>query len=191
MWKKILLAVVIILVIVLILGVVFNNYIMTQLGELEKEAEEEEKKLKKELEEDKNSNKKDDDTKENLSSDWMQHGSVLDQLPLYENPDYTPNIGVGDPPYTVDNPLKKTWHDYLRETELDPSVKANHQQFITDISKFYTGAHFTEVADDNRTVASTNFRGLRRPKHVFIGPDARQQPDVDQNVLKRNRRFLL
>ena len=86
---------------------------------------------------------------------------------------------------------ERNFVDYLHDTELDPSVKSNHRQYVRDISRFYTGAHFTTVADDNRDAFSTNFVGLRRPKHTPIGPDARQQQDVSEDVFKRNRRFLL
>jgi len=59
--------------------------------------------------------------------------------------------------------------------------------FVKDVRRFSSGANFTSVTDDNTNLAFVNFRGLRRPEHVPIGPDARQQPDIDESVLSRNR----
>lgn len=83
------------------------------------------------------------------------------------------------------------WGQWIQQDELDPSVSKNHSEFVDNIQRFYTGASFTSVDEDNRDVFSTNFVGLRRPKHVPIGPGVRQHQDVDQDVLKRNKRFLL
>lgn len=84
-----------------------------------------------------------------------------------------------------------TWGQWIQEDELDPSVSKNHKEFTENIQRFYTGASFTTVDEDNRTVASTNFVGLRRPKNVSVGSAVRQMPDVDEDVLKRNKRFLI
>jgi len=79
------------------------------------------------------------------------------------------------------------WQDVLQATELDPSTHTNHQAFVADVRRFSSGANFTSVNEDNTNLAFTNYRGLRRPQHVPIGPDARQQPDIDESVLKRNK----
>lgn len=79
------------------------------------------------------------------------------------------------------------WTEMIKNTDLDSSVQANHQHFVADVRRFSSGANFTSVADDNTNAAFTNFIGLRRPQAVAILPDARQQPDVDQDVLERNR----
>jgi hypothetical protein len=105
-----------------------------------------------------------------------------------------PKVTVMNPPeqvsatltalgYTADVP----WDEVLQATELDPSTFANHMDFVKDVRRFSSGANFTSVTDDNTNLAFTNFRGLRRPEHVPIGPDARQQPDIDESVLMRNR----
>jgi hypothetical protein len=79
------------------------------------------------------------------------------------------------------------WDEVLGATELDPSIQDNHNQFVADVRRFSSGANFTAVADDDNNLAFTNFIGLNRPQHVHIGADARQQPDIDQTVLQRNR----
>ena len=79
-----------------------------------------------------------------------------------------------------------TWDEVLKTTELDPATFANHQDFVKDVRRFSSGANFTSVTDDNTNSAFTNFVGLRRPQQVDIGASARQQPDIDQSVLKRN-----
>lgn len=80
-----------------------------------------------------------------------------------------------------------TWDEVLKTTELDPATFANHQDFVKDVRRFSSGANFTSVTDDNTNLAFTNFVGLRRPQQVDIGASARQQPDIDQSVLKRNK----
>lgn len=80
-----------------------------------------------------------------------------------------------------------SWNDVLKTTELDPATFANHQDFVKDVRRFSSGANFTSVTDDNTNSAFTNFVGLRRPQQVDIGASARQQPDIDQSVLKRNQ----
>jgi len=79
------------------------------------------------------------------------------------------------------------WSDILASTELDASVIDNQAAFVADVRRFSSGANFTSVNDDNTNAAFTNFVGLRRPQSVHIGADARQQPDVDENVLMRNK----
>jgi hypothetical protein len=82
-----------------------------------------------------------------------------------------------------------SWMDIVKQTELDPSIEDNHARFVRDATRFSSGANFTAVADDNTNPAFTNFIGLRRPSHVAVGPDARQIPDIDENVLQRNKPF--
>jgi len=85
--------------------------------------------------------------------------------------------------YTRDAP----WDAIIAQTEIDPSAFANHMDFVKDVRRFSSGSNFTSVTDDNTNAAFVNFRGLRRPWHVPIGPDARQQPDIDESVLQRNK----
>lgn len=80
-----------------------------------------------------------------------------------------------------------SWDETLKATELDPGTYSNHQNFVKDVRRFSSGANFTSVTDDNTNSAFTNFVGLRRPMGVAIGASARQQPDIDQSVLKRNQ----
>ena len=79
------------------------------------------------------------------------------------------------------------WDEVLQATELDPATHDNHRQFVADTRRFSSGANFTSVNDDNTTWSSTQFVGLRRPQHVHIGADARQQPDQDSTILQRNK----
>jgi hypothetical protein len=83
-----------------------------------------------------------------------------------------------------------SWDAMIKTTDLDPSVHRNHENFVADVRRFSSGANFTSVQDDNTNSAFTNFVGLRRPQHVDILPDARQQPDIDQDVLQRNKPLI-
>ncbi len=89
----------------------------------------------------------------------------------------------------VANINSDSWMDLVKEMDLDPSVRENHQEFVKDVTRFSSGANFTNVADDNTSWAFTNFQGLRRPSHVNIGASARQVPDIDETVLQRNKPF--
>lgn len=82
-----------------------------------------------------------------------------------------------------------SWNETIKSTELDPATFINHQEFVKDVRRFSSGANFTSVADDNTSPVFTNFVGLRRPDAVTIGAGARQVPDIDENVLKRNKVF--
>ena len=84
---------------------------------------------------------------------------------------------------------QQPWGEIIKATELDPSTFVNHNEFVKDVRRFSSGANFTSVNDDNTNSDFVNFVGLRRPTHVPIGETARQQPDVDQSVLQRNKRF--
>jgi len=84
---------------------------------------------------------------------------------------------------------QQPWDEIVKATELDPSTFVNHNEFVRDVRRFSSGANFTSVADDNTSSDFVNFVGLRRPTHVPIGETARSQPDVDQSVLQRNKRF--
>jgi hypothetical protein len=78
--------------------------------------------------------------------------------------------------------------EMIKEIDLEPVTHQNHQKFVKNNRIFSHGAGLSTVASDNTNLAFTNFVGLRRPIHVPIGPDARQQPDIDQTVLQRNNR---
>lgn len=105
-----------------------------------------------------------------------------------------PKITTMNPPDEVSSTLSALgytddvpWDEVIQASELDPSTFVNHMDFVKDVRRFSSGANFTSVTDDNTNLAFTNFRGLRRPEHVPIGPSARQQPDIDESVLQRNR----
>jgi hypothetical protein len=80
-----------------------------------------------------------------------------------------------------------SWSDVLAATELDASVHENQREFTADVRRFSSGANFTSIADDNRDTYSMSWLGLRRPQAVHIGEDARQVPDVNTDIFKRNR----
>lgn len=82
------------------------------------------------------------------------------------------------------------WDEVMQASELDPSTFVNHQDFVKDVRNFSSGAAFTDKDRSNESFAFVNFIGLRRPEHVEIGASARQQPDLDTSVLKRNRPFI-
>jgi hypothetical protein len=82
------------------------------------------------------------------------------------------------------------WDETLKATELDPSIFANHADFVKDTRTYSSGANFTSVADDNGSTVFTNFIGLRRPQPVPIGDSVREEPDVDETVLGRNKPFI-
>jgi hypothetical protein len=82
------------------------------------------------------------------------------------------------------------WDEVIQATELDPSTHVNHMEFVEGVRRFSSGANFADIAGDNNSFAFSNFRGLRRPEHVEIGSSARQQPDIDEDVLKRNKPFI-
>ena len=84
-----------------------------------------------------------------------------------------------------------SWNDHIRSIDIEPVVQLNHQDFVKNTRNFSNGASFTTVNGGDNNLAFTNFVGLRRIQHVPIGPDARQQPDVDQSVLQRNARRKL
>lgn len=84
-----------------------------------------------------------------------------------------------------------SWSSYARDIDVEPVVQLNHQDFVKNTRNFSNGAAFTTVSSDNTNLAFTNFVGLRRNVHVPIGPDARQQPDIDASVLQRNERRKL
>jgi hypothetical protein len=81
------------------------------------------------------------------------------------------------------------WDEVMQATEIDPSTFVNHMDYVKDVRRFSSGANFTSVTDDNTNIDFTNFRGLRRPQAIpnMIGASARQVPDIDENVLLRNK----
>jgi len=109
--------------------------------------------------------------------------SASDPIAEGSGPDALDALG-----YTATDDLP--WGEMIKTTDLDGSVHINHNQFVADVRRFSSGANFTSVSDDNTNAAFTNFVGLRRPQHVDILPDARQQPDVDQSVLARNKPLI-
>ena len=87
----------------------------------------------------------------------------------------------------LDNQGYTSYNDLIAKTELDPSTFSSHQEFVKDVRRFSSGANFTSVTDDNTNLDFVNFQGLNRPQHVPIGAGARQIPDIDESVLKRNK----
>lgn len=85
---------------------------------------------------------------------------------------------------------KTTWTESLKDSEIDESTLDSHRSFVEDATRFSSGANFTSINDDNTNSAFTNFQGLRRPQHVPIGAGARSIPDIDENVLQRNKPFI-
>jgi hypothetical protein len=122
-----------------------------------------------------------DDWDERLSQPVNAPGSGTSVLPAGQTSDTLLALG-----YTGTVP----WDEVIQATELDPSTHANHMEFVGEVRRFSSGANFSDKADDNNSFAFTNFRGLRRPEHVEIGASARQQPDIDEDVLKRNKPFI-
>lgn len=83
-----------------------------------------------------------------------------------------------------------SWDEMIKVSDIDPSVHRNHENFVADVRRFSSGANFTSVQDDDNSPTFTNFVGLRRPQHVDVLPDARQQPSEDLDVLKRNKPLI-
>ena len=119
---------------------------------------------------------------EKLSDAVKKAGASPSGSPL-PNSDVAQALGYGD---TTD----MAWNEMVKLTDLDPSIFTNHEGFVADVRRFSSGANFTSVQDDNTNAAFSNFVGLRRPQHVDILPDARQQPDIDQEVLQRNKKLV-
>ncbi len=84
-------------------------------------------------------------------------------------------------------PEEASWNDILVKKSVDPDVVDSHAKYIANTRQFSSGANFASVADDNNSGVFTNFLGFSRPKFVAIDPTARQVPDVDMEVLKRNK----
>lgn len=80
----------------------------------------------------------------------------------------------------------KTWGEIVAEKSIDPGIIASHADYTANVRNYSTGAGFTQVADDNTSSIFTNFLGFYRPSYVPVGTTARQVPDVDIDVLKRN-----
>jgi uncharacterized protein YacL len=85
--------------------------------------------------------------------------------------------------------VPQNWNDVISKISLEPSVVDSHNSYIANVRQFSSGANFSAVADDNTSPIFTNFIGFSRPQFVDIDPTARQIPDVDINVLKRNKRI--
>lgn len=121
----------------------------------------------------------DEDLVERLDNPGMSHSR--DTLPPGQTSDTLLALG-----YTGSVP----WDEVMQASELDPSTFANHSDFVKDVRNFSSGAAFTDKDESSESFAFTNFIGLRRPEHVEIGATARQQPDINTDVLKRNKPFI-
>lgn len=84
-----------------------------------------------------------------------------------------------------------SWNEVIAFSELDPAQHLRQMEFVKDVKRYSSGPNFTDVAGDNNSFAFTNFVGLRRPQGVAIGASARQVPDIDEDVLLRNKRFVI
>lgn len=84
-------------------------------------------------------------------------------------------------------PQERSWNDIVQDKSLDPSIKDSHANYVANVRQYSSGANFTSVADDNTSGIFTNFLGFQRPRYVPIDPSARQIPDIDNEVLKRNK----
>jgi len=79
-----------------------------------------------------------------------------------------------------------TWDDIVQQQSIDPGVMQSHQQYVANVRNYSSGPSFTQIADDNTSPIFTNFLGFYRPTYVPVGTSARQVPDIDTEVLKRN-----
>ena len=86
-------------------------------------------------------------------------------------------------------PVAKDWNDVISDISLDPGVKESHAAYNANVRQFSSGANFSAVSDDNTSPIFTNFIGFSRPQYVEIDSTARQIPDIDTTVLKRNKRL--
>ena len=112
-----------------------------------------------------------------------EHLSDLKDIKYIKKVEATPSEKLKTLGYTEN----ASWEDRIKAEDLDESVFVGHRDYVKDVSRFSSGANFTSVADDNTSFAFSNFVGLRRPQNVFVGNTARQQPDIDQTVLMRNK----
>lgn len=96
---------------------------------------------------------------------------------------------VSDALYSMGYDGGVPWDEAIQATEVDPATFASQQKYVREVRRFSSGANFTSVADDDNNLAFVNFVGLQRPQHVPIGASARQQPDIDQSVLQRNKQL--
>lgn len=87
----------------------------------------------------------------------------------------------------VEEKLPTNWNEQIKNMDLDPSISKSHNKYVSNIRQYSSGANFTSIADDNTSPMYTNFVGFSRPRHVPIDPTARQVPDIDENVFKRNK----
>lgn len=144
-----------------------------------------------------------------LASIWSrlmdkESDSILPELEHAGNPDTAtsstpppPGVSVLPPGQTSDTLMalgytgSVPWDEVLQAAELDPATHLRQMEFTKDVKRYSSGANFTDVSGDNNSFAFTNFTGLRRPQHVEIGYSARQVPDIDEDVLKRNKRFVI
>lgn len=80
-----------------------------------------------------------------------------------------------------------SWKDIAAGSSLEQSVIDGHRQYISNVTQYSSGANFAAVADDNNSPIYTNYVGFSRPRYVEISAGARQIPDIDTSVLKRNK----
>lgn len=92
--------------------------------------------------------------------------------------------------FTTDAVSAKDYVDVAAEMDLDPSIIDSHYQYVANVRQFSSGANYTSVADDNTSDLYTNYLGFVRPSYVEIRPGARQVPDIDDSVFKRNKRMV-
>jgi len=83
--------------------------------------------------------------------------------------------------------IQYDWNNVMVATNLDPLVKDSQEKYISEVRQYSSGSNFSAVADDNNSLTFTNWRGFSRPYYVAVEPGARQVPDYDIDVLKRNK----
>lgn len=82
------------------------------------------------------------------------------------------------------------WDESILNNSVDKGVVASHAKYVANVRDFSNGASFTQTSDDNTSSIFTNYIGFYRPTYVEVGTTARQVPDVDTTVLKRNHNPL-
>ncbi len=85
--------------------------------------------------------------------------------------------------------IEKDYNEIIAEVSLDPSIADSHNQYVANVRQFSSGANFSAISDDNTSPIFTNFIGFSRPQYVEVDETARQVPDIDTSVLKRNKRL--
>ena len=109
----------------------------------------------------------------------------LKEFESMDNADNVDNVDIK--PKSEPAPQDYDWEEAIKYMNLDPSIQESHAEYTDELTRFSSGAGFGSVADDNRTVTSTNFVGFHRPQYIPVDPTARQVPDEATEIYKRNK----